>query len=567
MSARRPCIAAVAAAVLIVVLAGSAGTAAAHPLGNYTVNSYRGLTVAPDGIAIDYVVDLAEIPTFQEREAVAAAGSTDRYASERCAEAAGRMELSLDGRRLAVNAVTSRVTFPGGQGGLATTRIECLLTTPVGLRVEGATLQFTDGNAVDRIGWREITVQGVGVRVDAEVPSRSSSDRLTAYPSGTAAGAVPRIDAVSAGLVVTDPARHLPRSAALIPLAETARGRDPLAALIGRADQGWWPMLAALGVAAMLGALHGLAPGHGKSVVAAYLVGTRGTRRQAGALAATVALSHTSGVFLLGGATLVASATFPLERIYGWLQLGSAVIVIGLGLWLARQLWMSRRTGAGAHHGHGPAGHHHAHGYGAELHPDALRGQAPEHDHTHRPGDHGDGHGHGDDHGHGDHHGHPHVAHGHDAHGHDAGAGHDHGHGDHGHDAGAGLHRHGLLPHRHRVAWEAVDLSAPLHWRALFVLGLSGGLLPSASAVIVLLGAVQLGRIGFGAALILAFGVGLAAALVGVGLGAVAISRRAGTAIRSDVWRDRTHRWTAPVACVALLTVGAYLTSRALLVL
>ena len=73
----------------------------------------------------------------------------------------------------------------------------------------------------------------------------------------------------------------------------------------------------------------------GKTVVAAFLVGSRGTRRQAVGLAAAVALSHTSGVFVLGGLTLAASATFPLERVYGWLQLCSAVIVLGLGPGLA----------------------------------------------------------------------------------------------------------------------------------------------------------------------------------------------------------------------------------------
>lgn len=124
-----------------------------------------------------------------------------------------------------------------------------------------------------------------------------------------------------------------------------------------------------------------------------------------------------------------------------------------------------------------------------------------------------------------------------------------------------------MFPHRHRVAWDRLDLTQPLQWRALLALGLAGGLLPSASAVIVLLGAVQLGRVAFGAALILAFGVGLATALVGVGLGVVALSRRGGHRFAHRAWGARLQRWSAPLAAGALLLVGAWLTTRALLVL
>ncbi|MEZ5264302.1 MAG: hypothetical protein R2755_21565 [Acidimicrobiales bacterium] len=505
---------AVGVLVLAVLLVGwFAGSAGAHPLGNYTVNRFRGITIAPDGIAIDYVLDLAEIPTFQARGAVAAAGSTERYAATRCEEIAANVTLQVGGAVRGLHVRSAQASFPSGEGGLATTRIEC------GLRSDGAVPQPTgelsldDANATDRIGWQEITATGVGVTLQTELPAVSPSERLTRYPTGDAALVVPRLAQGRATFEIIDAAARLPMDGAPPMVADGAVSRrvDPLGALIGRGGEGWWAMLVALGTAAALGAFHGLAPGHGKTVVAAYLVGTKGTRRQAAGLAGVVALSHTFGVFVLGGVTAVAAATVPLERIYGWLQLGSAAIVIGLGVWLARSVLRSGRAHRHTHDGHD---HHH------------------DHDHDH-------------DHDHGHDHTHEHV--------------HDHTHG-HGH---GGVHRHGLLPHRHRVAWDQVDLHGPLRWRALLALGLSGGLVPSASAVIVLLGAVQLGRVGFGAALIIAFGAGLAAALVGVGLGVVAVSRRAGRHLPLHRWRDGAQRWTAPAASVVLVTVGLWLAVRA----
>jgi ABC-type nickel/cobalt efflux system permease component RcnA len=121
-----------------------------------------------------------------------------------------------------------------------------------------------------------------------------------------------------------------------------------------------------------------------------------------------------------------------------------------------------------------------------------------------------------------------------------------------------------LGTHRHRVDWESIDLDRPLGWRALVTLGLSGGMVPSASAVIVLLGAVQVGKVPFGAALILAFGVGLSAALVGVGLGVVAVTRRTHRYLDTHALAERFSRLLTPLAAVALLLVGAWLAYRAL---
>jgi len=209
-------------------------------------------------------------------------------------------------------------------------------------------------------------------------------------------------------------------------------------------------------LAAALGAFHALEPGHGKTVVAAYLVGSRGTARHALILGLIVTASHTAGVYLLGGVTLYASRYIVPERLYPWLGAVSGLIIAALGF----ALFLRRYVGRDEHHGHAHHGHDHVH--------DHAR------DHQHH------------DHGHGD--------------------GHEHGH-DHAHDQ-----RHGHGHHHHLPAGQTVSL------RELFALGITGGIVPCPAALVVLLSAVALRRVGFGLFLIAAFSVGLAAVLIAIGL-------------------------------------------------
>jgi ABC-type nickel/cobalt efflux system permease component RcnA len=211
----------------------------------------------------------------------------------------------------------------------------------------------------------------------------------------------------------------------------------------------------ALLLALLLGAGHALTPGHGKTIVAAYLVGARGTARHAIFLGLTTTITHTAGVFALGFVTLWISNYILPEQLYPWLELISGVLVVGIGLMLFR----SRLAGffkRGAH------SHDHEHGHA--------------HDHDHR--------------------------HDHD---HDHNPGHDHGHG----------HDHG--PHGHSHMPPGAD-GQPVTWRGLLALGISGGLLPCPSALVVLLSAIALHRVAFGMLLIVAFSVGLAGVLTGIGL-------------------------------------------------
>jgi ABC-type nickel/cobalt efflux system permease component RcnA len=213
----------------------------------------------------------------------------------------------------------------------------------------------------------------------------------------------------------------------------TSSPTDTLASLLAGANGPVALGLAAL-LAAGLGAAHALSPGHGKALIAAYLVGSRGTLRRAAGLGLTVAASHTIGVFVLGAIVLVASETILPERVVAWLSLASGIMVVGIGASVAVR---------------------------------AVRGR-------HRSRVHG--------------HQHPHS--------------HSHNH--------PRDHDHPRLPGHHRAA----DSRAAL--REVLTLGLVGGMVPSASALIVLLVAVTTGRVLEGMVLIGSFGVGMALVLAGL---------------------------------------------------
>ena len=187
--ARRVAVLAALAAVLLMV---GAARAAAHPLGNFTVNTYSGLRVGPDRLVVDYVVDLAEIPAFQARQQVDAdhdgrvgGAEATRWRDRECPRLAGGLWASVDGRALALAVTGSRLTFPEGVGGLETLRLECTLVAPLPAGRDAArTLAYADGNQEGRVGWREITAVGDRATLEAaDVPAASASARLTVYPS------------------------------------------------------------------------------------------------------------------------------------------------------------------------------------------------------------------------------------------------------------------------------------------------------------------------------------------------------------------------------------------------
>jgi ABC-type nickel/cobalt efflux system permease component RcnA len=343
------------AAVLIAAIGlvlAIAGTATAHPLGNFTVNHCTGIELAGNRVFVRYVLDLAEIPSFQSGDDVRAPGYPAMLARQ--------LELRLDGVRAALVPVSHRVSTRGGAGGLETIRYEAVYSAPL----VGTELTFVDGAFPDRIGWREITIVARdGARVhESSVPSRSRSDELRAYPKDLLSSP---LDVRSATARVTPGDATAPAPRLDEPVA-AARSGGGFEALIDRGELSLGAVLLSLLVAAFWGAAHALTPGHGKALVAGYLVGTRGRPRHAFVLGATVTVTHTAGVFGLGLVTLLLSQFVVPEQLYPWLTLASGLLVVGVGLGVLRR----RRRSASrrdhvhpdhVHHDHGHDGHHHHH--------------------------------------------------------------------------------------------------------------------------------------------------------------------------------------------------------------
>ena len=441
------------AAAVLAVATGLAlalcGTAPAHPLGNFTVNHYAGIELAGDAVYVHYVLDLAEIPTFQIGRDVRSAGYGARLAD--------LLELRLDGKRVPLVPVEHQARSRPGAGGLEVLRLDIVYRA----KASGSRLRFVDRAFPQRIGWREITLtarDGAQLR-SSDVPVESSSDELRSYPAdllrspldlraaharfspGSERAAAPRID----GEVGASPARG-----------------GGFEALIARGDLSPAVVLLSLLVAAFWGAAHALTPGHGKALVAGYLVGTRGRPRHAVLLGATVTVSHTAGVFGLGLVTLLLSRFVVPEQLYPWLTLVSGLLVVGVGVAILR----TRFAAVEDHH-----------------------------------------------------------AHDHDAHGH------------------------------HHADRDDAVMS-----KGILGVGIAAGLLPCPSALVVLLSAIALHRVGLGLALIIAFSLGLAATITAIGLVAL-LARRLFTRVPVD---GPLVRALPAVSALVVVLAGIAITARAL---
>lgn len=514
---------------LWLALVGVASPALAHPLGNFSISQYTAIRVGRDTIELRYLIDLAEIPTFQEiQEAAIVAepghASLAPYLARTAETLKEGLRLEVDGRVLPLRTEGREVIFPPGAGGLPTMKMGFLYRTtlPAG-RADRLRVRYRDGNYAGRAGWKEIiAVAGPGATITTStVADRDRSGALSDYPTDLLDSPPQDREALvefrreTAPVVTARPPTAPPSPVAAPPSAATnqsgvaanqstegppdlsppaTRDSEPplranrqaasgrtLADLVTVNDLRWSVLLVALAAAAALGAFHALEPGHGKTVVAAYLVGSRGTARHAVLLGLTVTASHTAGVYLLGAVALYASRYVVPERLYPWLGVFSGLVIAGLGFSL-----VLRRH---ATHHHHAAGHAHAH----------------------------DG-------------------------------------GDHGHD-GSGHHHHDH-DHGHHHA-EGGRVSLP----ALLALGVTGGIVPCPAAVVVLLSALSLNRVGFGLLLIVAFSVGLASVLIAIGV-LMVCARRVASRFSTD--GPFVRRWL-PLASSAVITiVGVVITLQSL---
>lgn len=546
----------IAVLVLAVVLFALLGAtaASAHPLGNFTVNSYSGLTIEPRAVALQLVVDTAEIPTLQAFPQINGARGVpqdqqDRYRVSQCARLATGVRLSVSGTAVAVKVIGSTLSFPPGSAGLHTMRLTCDTRTSDAVETAERRVVYRDVNALDRIGWHEITAVGDGVWLSrSDVPTTSPSQVLTAYPVDLLSSPLDQRSAdisvaTGTGIVSGNSAVHVKDPSTAMP-----RGVDRLTTafielVASRNLTAGFGILAFL-LSIVLGGMHAFAPGHGKTLMAAYLVGRRSSLRQAATIGLSVTLTHTFGVLALGVILSVVVVASP-DRVYPWLGLASGIMLAGIGVTLLRNGLAARRASLGqltetalsataepsavdsvgsvAVGGTRPmistyARRQRSSGLGGIPGKNATLtltpgidatvdgpGQAPAHPPVHG----GAGHSHD---------GHTHDGHTHDGHTHD---GHTHQH------AGIeGMHSHGLFSHTHLPPAGSERTGA----RSMLAVGFAGGLVPSPSALVVLLGGIALGRAWFGVLLVVAYGIGMALALVGTGLVLVKA-------------RDRLHRW------------------------
>jgi nickel/cobalt exporter len=411
-------------------------------------------------------------------------------------------------------------------------------------------LHYRDGNFPGRAGWKEIIAVGQeGITVTSRsVPEKDRSRELADYPtdllnsppqdlearvvfapapplvamsgvesgrsasgqgaaqervsrpqpalaptarSGTSGAGADAPDAQTVGPPPGRPGAGSTTDEAGLQANRQGTPRSAFTELIATKELSFGVIPIALAVSAALGAFHALEPGHGKTVVAAYLIGARGTARHAVLLGLIVTASHTAGVYLLGAVTLYASRYVVPERLYPWLGAISGLLIAALGF----TLFLRRYAQLAAEHSH------------AHSHEDG-----PEHGHHH------DG----------------------------------HGPADHSHDSD---HAHGHHAHHHHPGPGAVTLPG------LVALGVTGGIVPCPAALVVLLSALSLNRIGFGLLLIVAFSVGLAAVLIAIGILMVYAGR---FMARFHGEGPVIRRWLPLASSVVITILGVGITIQAL---
>lgn len=452
-----------AAALFITLLCGPA---AAHPMGPNSYNHYSAITVHAGAINVFYIMDIAEFPTYaiikndisRRRNKVWTDEELTAYRQNICPELARGLTLTVDKKKLALKSDACRVEIlpskyapprPGRERDLRalerrkipwyTLWIELELSARFAVepgRVHAAS--FEDANYADMAaGWREIelldsdTAKITGGRgsLNQIHSGRLNTEKLNDLMLKVDKDDMPRDTSAAFRYAAGAGARTSSSGASRVRGSWLKRATAALPELPELLNSHYFP-LAAMAFAFILGCLHALSPGHGKTLVAAYLIGSRGRVSDAVLLGVVVTVSHVLSVVALGAVIMLATTNIDNRRVEEFLQLGSGILIVAIGLWM-----FARNTGR----------HKHSHDHG----------------HTHE-------------------------------HGHDHNQTHEHDHAHH---------------HQERATW-----------RDIFVLGVTGGIVPCPTALIVLFSAVALKQIGFGLALIAVFSMGLAAVLIAIGI-------------------------------------------------
>lgn len=513
-------------------------SAFAHPMGNFSISHYAGITIERNRLEVRYLIDMAEIPTFQEMQQSGITGRTDdprltSYLETKAIEFGQGLRVSINGQMLPVRPVSQQVIFSPGAGNLLTMKFGFVYRAKIPDEcIKGrCELDYQDVNLTGRAGWKEImaTATREVTMVSSTAPDHDRSAQLSNYPTDLL-NSPPQYLQAKLVFVGNDTTRPPPSFSAAInkgPSSSTPdrrvkdtktevesaiaypaeaapdtsdakieikpnqepTPRNAFTEIMGTQPIGpGFALLAAL-IAAGLGALHALEPGHGKTIVATYLVASKGTVRHAFVLGSMITISHTAGVYLLGAVTLYAQKYVLPEKLYPLMGVLSGILIAGMGFYLFLQRYAG--TELLHSHSHGPEGHHHGGFF---------------HSHSHVGGP---------------------V-----------------------HEELSAMQRRSIGPNDHVSAQQ------------LLILGITGGMVPCPAALVVLLSALALHRVAFGFFLIIAFSVGLAAVLIGMGLLAVYAGRLLS---RSRTESALIQRWL-PLSSAAMITVlGCIIVVRGLM--
>ena len=477
----------------------------AHPMGNFSINHYAKIEVGTQRVDLEYIIDMAEIPTFQETQVNGliidkSAPEVAVYLGRQADVLKNRLRLVLNGRLLHLDTVSQQVIFPPGAGGLPTMKMGFHYRANL---TAGDTqlyaLRYSDNNFPSRAGWKEVVAVSSSdvILSKSSVPLQDRSAELSNYPTDLLHTPPQTLAAdltfrTSPGYTSNDQRAASFESGELKLAAnqqKTPRSAFTELVTSNRSDVAF--VLTAAVIAAMLGGFHAFEPGHGKTLVAAYLVGSHGTARHAVLLASVVTASHTISVYVLGIITLFASKWIVPERLYPWLGAASGLLVAVLGFTLFMRRFIAQDSFPARHHSHSAGAPAHRHTWwGGHVHYDTSPGHQHSHEHPER----------------------------------------------------MPSHDHTMMRTR-----EAKTISL----KSLFVLGITGGIVPCPAALVVLLGALAIHRIAFGMFLIIAFSIGLAAVLVSFGLAMVCARR---FIRRFESRSPLTERWL-PLTSSAVITV------------
>lgn len=431
--------------------------AGAHPMGNFSINHYARFEARAQALHLRYILDFAEIPTVTERTRMHAdesghvsAADRDAYLRRKSGEMLAGISLTVNSRPTAPTLQAARLAFEPGSGGLPILRVILDTVLPLAGPVPAAgwQIRYQDNNYATRTGWKEILAQGgVGMRLTASsVPTTDVSRELTRYPADP--GAAPlRLTAATFTVLAGGAPGRAGKEDSSAPIAPSPSGsnasggsrtpQDAFTQAIATQKLTGGVVALALGLSFLFGAFHALSPGHGKTMVAAYLVGSRGTAKHAVFLGLVVTLTHTIGVFALGLTTFIAARYIVPERLYPVLSglSGAGILVIGLGMLWTRVAALRR-----------------AHAADDDFYAEDAEREA-------------------------------------------------------------------FFQTEASVGAPPGDAQEePLSLRTLLVLGVTGGILPCPSALVVMLSAIYLHRIAFGMTMIAAFSLGLAAVLTIIGI-------------------------------------------------